>query len=129
MPESRCIICGIKKNGLEIKDDYIINGIHWFKRNITKNERNYHLVVCRDCYKKYEKSKHSYDKRRVSYIALGIITAALWIFLSRLSLGGIIAGIFIITFMYLLSLLSYTPALKISTKDKQPIKKTKPKKH
>lgn len=127
MPELRCIMCGLKKNGLEVKEDYIINGIRWFKRNITKNEKNYRLVVCRNCYKKYEKNKHSYDKRRVSYLALGIITAALWIFFSK-SIGGILAGIFIIAFMYLLSLLSYTPSIKIINKNKTN-KKIKLKKH
>ncbi len=128
MQESRCIICGSKTDGLEIKQDYIIDGIRWFKRTITKNEKNYKLVVCRNCYNKYEKSKHSYDKRRISYIALGIITAALWIFIGNESAGSIVAAIFIIAFMYLLSLLSYTPTLQVE-KDKQNIQKNRPKKH
>jgi cytochrome b subunit of formate dehydrogenase len=109
--ETRCIICGKELNGLEVKEDYVINAMRWFKRNVTHNEKNYRLVVCKDCYVKYKKARDSYNSKTVSYLAIGVIFAALLIITGR-SLGAVVAGIVIIILMYALSLLSYMPGLK-----------------
>ncbi|QRF74330.1 hypothetical protein Micr_00866 [Candidatus Micrarchaeum sp.] len=109
--ETRCIICGKELNGLEVKDDYVIKSLRWFKHNVTHNEKNYRLVVCKDCYVKYKKARDSYNSKTVSYLAIGVIFAALLIITGR-SLGAVAAGIAIIILMYALSLLSYMPGLK-----------------
>ncbi len=108
--ESRCIICGRELNGLEVQEDYVIKAIRWFKRNVTHNEKNYRLVVCKDCYVKYKKARDSYNSKTISYAALLIITGR--------SIGAVIAGIIIILLMYALSLLSYMPGLKIDKAEK-----------
>ncbi|MEM0201624.1 MAG: hypothetical protein QXR73_00395 [Candidatus Micrarchaeaceae archaeon] len=114
--ETRCIICGKELNGLEVKDDYVIKAMRWFKRNVTHNEKNYRLVVCKDCYVRYKKARDSYNSKTVSYLAIGVIFAALLIITGR-SLGAVVAGIAIIILMYALSLLSYMPGLKQRAKD------------
>ncbi|MEM0154585.1 MAG: hypothetical protein QW814_01995 [Methanothrix sp.] len=114
--ETRCIICGKELNGLEVKDDYVIKSMRWFKRNVTHNEKNYRLVVCKDCYVKYKKARDSYNSKTISYLAIGVIFAALLIITGR-SLGAVVAGIAIIILMYALSLLSYMPGLKQQAKD------------
>jgi cytochrome b subunit of formate dehydrogenase len=113
--ETRCIICGKELNGLEVKEDYVINAMRWFKRNVTHNEKNYRLVVCKDCYVKYKKARNSYNSKTVSYLAIGVIFAALLVITGR-SLGALAAGIAIIMLMYALSLLSYMPGLKQQSK-------------
>ena len=109
--ETRCIICGKELNGLEVKEDYVIKSMRWFKHNVTHNEKNYRLVVCKDCYVKYKKARDSYNSKTVSYLAIGVIFAALLIITGR-SLGAVAAGIAIIILMFALSLLSYMPGLK-----------------
>lgn len=115
MAEKRCIVCGIKRDGLPVKDDGVIKFIRWFKRNITKNEKGYDLVVCRDCYRRYEKSKSIYDRRRILYTSLGVIVAVLWIIIGGIRIETVITAIVFIAIMYLLSLVSYTPSLIISS--------------
>ncbi len=116
--EPRCIICGKEVDGLEVKPDHVINAMRWFKRNITHNEKNYRLVVCKDCYVKYKKARDSYNSKTVSYILIGVIFAALLIITGR-DLGAVAAGIGIIILMYVLSLLSYMPGLKLAKSEKR----------
>ena len=118
MVEKRCIVCGIKKDGLPVREDNVIRAIRWFKRNVTKNEKGYNLVVCRDCYKKYEKSKHIYDRRRILYTSRGVIVAVLWIIVGGIRIDTVITAIVFIGIMYLLSLISYTPSLIIDADHK-----------
>ena len=35
MKESKCIICGEGKNGLEVRNDHIIEAVRWFKRKLS----------------------------------------------------------------------------------------------
>ena len=56
-----CIICGERRSGLPVEDDYVISAIRWFKANVTKNEKNNSLVVCRDCYSKYKRQRKRYE--------------------------------------------------------------------
>jgi len=111
--ESRCIICGEEKNGLEVKEDFVIYAMRWFKRNITKNEKNYRLVVCKACYPKYYEARRKYERRQALYIVVGILFAATMILVGQNKLLAVIYGIIIILFVYILSLLTYMPAVKI----------------
>ncbi len=109
----RCILCGQEKNGIPVKADYIINSIRWFKRNVTKNEKHYTLVVCKDDYKKYYKARSSFIRKQVGYVALGIIFTVMLAITSRGNLTGIFVGVIITLFLYFMSLLSYMPPLAL----------------
>lgn len=109
--ESRCIICGERRNGLAVKEDYMIGSIRWVKRNITRNEKNYALVVCKGCYPKYKKAFDKYQRRLMVYLALGIIFAIALMIGSSNILLSLLFGAGIILFLFLLSQLSYMPAL------------------
>jgi hypothetical protein len=113
MAESRCIICGERRNGLEVKGDYTISAIRWFKRNVTRNEKNYRLVVCKGCFLKYKKARDSYQRKRVAYTTLGVIFAVLLVLSSGGRLLTIIYGAGIVLFLYLLSQLSYMPDVRM----------------
>ncbi|MCL4381256.1 hypothetical protein M1141_03225, partial [Candidatus Marsarchaeota archaeon] len=115
--EPRCIICGEQKHGLPVQTDWVIESIRWFKKNITKNEKNYQLVVCKECYPKYKKMYSSYRNKQAFYIVLGAIFTALLFFASRYNIFSLISGLILLLFLYLLSLLSYMPALKMKLKN------------
>ncbi|MCL5412710.1 MAG: hypothetical protein M1474_03670 [Candidatus Marsarchaeota archaeon] len=110
--ELRCIVCGEKKPGLEVEDDYVIDAIRWFKTHVTRNAKNYRLVVCKACYPKYNRYRSSYIKKQVAYLVLGFVFAGLLAIVSPSKLIALGYGAAIVVFMYALSLLSYTPAVK-----------------
>ncbi|MEM3781464.1 MAG: hypothetical protein QXT43_00675 [Candidatus Micrarchaeaceae archaeon] len=109
---SVCIICGNEKQGLEVENDFVINSIRWFKKNVTKNERNNRLVVCRDCYIKYAGMRKKYEGRVRLYLALGIIFALFAFLVSADKLYALAIGAFVVALLYLFSMLSYMPKLK-----------------
>lgn len=112
MKENRCIMCGNVRPGLEVREDYMINAIRWLKHNVTRTEKGYSLVVCKDCFARYDKLRRSYQKRQTLYVAIGVVFAvALTALSGPNTLGGIFYGLLILTFMYLLAQLSYMPAL------------------
>ncbi len=113
--KSYCIICGAEKKGLEVQDDWELGAIRWFKRNVTKNEKGNRLVVCRECYPKYEASRGKFESRQKLYIALGAIFAVLSLVLSP-SLTSVLLAVSIMLIMLALSLLSYTPKISIKTR-------------
>lgn len=111
-------MCGKAVDGIDVKNDYVIDAIRFFNRKILHKYRNYRLVVCKDCYIKYNKGRKGFVKKQAAYIGIGIIFA---IFLMIGSGGNLVAlfyGIIVIIFMYVLSLISYLPALKISDANK-----------
>ena len=110
---NRCIICGNNKNGISVQNDYIIDLIRWIKKNITKNEKKYKLVVCQDCYMKYKKMYNSFKRKKTFYVILGVIFTFLLFLASRFNVYSLISGFILIIFLYLLSLLTYMPRLKI----------------
>ena len=114
--ELRCIICGEKRDGLAVKEDYVINAIRWFKKNVTKNEQGYSLVVCKEDYPKYAKGRNSYIKKQVAYTALGVIFAILLVIGSGGRAISLLFGLLVIAFMFLLSILSYMPAVDVPEK-------------
>lgn len=123
MAKSYCIICGKEKKGIEIEYDNVINGIRWFKRNITKNEKNNVLVVCSSCYPTYKKSRDKFESREKLYLILGMIFLILIVFISH-TIPAFIAGLVVLAFLYLLSLMNYMPKLDLR-KGKKSEKKSK----
>lgn len=113
MKETRCIICGEKRNGLAVRSDRMIAAIRWVKRNVTKNEKSYNLVVCRDCFLKYKKARDGYQRKQATYTAMGLVFAVLLLFVSGFRLSAFAAGAAITAFMYLLSQLSYMPGVSM----------------
>ena len=120
--ESRCIICGKSLAGLEVRNDYVISSIRWFKRNVTRNEKGYRLVVCKEDFQKYYKQRKSFERKRGLYVGLGIVFAAALFLLSSFNLYSLAYGLGIIAFLYLLSLVSYIPALDIPAEGKNAAK-------
>lgn len=111
--ENRCVICGQERPGLKVKGDRVIGAVRWVKRNITKNEQGYALVICKDDYTKYAKARSSFVKKQIAYTALGVIFAALLVIGSGDKGLAVIFGVIVIVFMYALSLLTYMPAVEI----------------
>ncbi|MEM0074698.1 MAG: hypothetical protein QXS17_01640 [Candidatus Micrarchaeaceae archaeon] len=96
-----------------MQNDFIISSIRWFKKNITKNEQNNKLVVCKECYTEYSSARKRYEGRMKLYLALGIIFALFAIIVSSDKLYALGIGVLVVALLYLFSLLSYTPKLKI----------------
>jgi hypothetical protein len=111
--ESRCIICGERKEGLEVRSDSIIGAMRWFKRNVTKNEKGYRLVVCKGCYLDYAKQRRKFERRQALYITIGVIFALVLVFVSINKITGVLYAIAVVVFMYILSILTYTPQLNM----------------
>jgi hypothetical protein len=120
--ETRCIICGEPKNGLEVSEDWVIKTIRAFKKNVTKNEKNYRLVVCKECYPKYAKSRSGFNKRRAIYLTLGIAFGIMAVIASSFRPASFLIAIIVICVMYLLSLFSYMPALVMPVIDEKEAK-------
>lgn len=119
--ETRCIICGNERNGIEIRSDSVITAIRWLKKNITKNEKGYKLVVCKECYPKYAKERKKFKNRQAFYVGLGIVFDIVLLYGARNSgyIGIVILYcIAILVFVYLLSLLTYIPELNIPVEAK-----------
>jgi fatty acid desaturase len=113
-------MCGNKREGLEVVPDYMIGIIRWFK-HLTGSEKRYRLVVCRECFENYRKARHRYQRRQVAYLIIGIVFAAVLVMFNPVL--GVIYGIVIIFFMYLISQLNWMPALRMpETKKSAPIK-------
>jgi hypothetical protein len=111
MAESRCIICGEKRNGLEVSGDHVMAAIRWFKRNVTRNEKGYRLVVCRDCYLKYKKARDSYQRKQAGYVILGVAITLVFVAFSTNRPMALLVGCVLTAFLYLLSQLSYMPGV------------------
>lgn len=116
--ESYCVMCGKKKEGIAIKEDYVIDSIRWFNRTVLKQFRNNKLVVCQECYPKYKEQRKKFAGRQRLYIALGIIFVILGVFLDR-TIGALLIGLVILGVLYLFSLLSYVPELSYKPKEKE----------
>ncbi len=111
--EPRCVICGKANDGIEIQEDQILGLLRWFKRNVTRNEKGYKLVVCKSCYPIYTKSRKRFVNRQVLYVGLGVILSLLLVIGGGNKLLAVLYSIIVIVFMYALSLLSYMPTLKV----------------
>ena len=112
MRKSYCIICGEEKKGIEVENDLVLDSLRWFKKNVTHDEKNNILVVCRDDYPKYKENRAKFEFRKKFYLGLGFVFVLLMVLLSR-AITALLSGIGLMLLFYALSLLSYTPRLKI----------------
>ncbi len=112
-----CIICGKEKAGILVREDHVIRAVRWIKKNITKNEKNNVLVVCRTCYPKYREQRKKFTTKRAVYVALGTL---FFIFGNILALSVVtfLITLGVLLFFYLLALFSYMPALDIKKTEK-----------
>jgi len=107
------MICGKEKNGTEVKEDYVIGAMRWFKQNVTHNAKGYRIVVCRECMPQYRKLRAKFVRRRLMYVGLGVVfTITIAAVSGGKYLGIVVFGILMTGFLYLLSLISYMPELK-----------------
>lgn len=113
MKQTRCIICGERKDGLAVREDFILSRLRWIKRNITKDEKGYTLVVCKACYPAYEKSRKRFVRRQLTYSILGVIFAAVIVLAGQNKLLAVIFGLVVFVVLFALSLLSYMPSLDL----------------
>ncbi len=111
MKETRCVICGARKNGLEVRQDFVIETIRWFKRNITRNEKGYRLVVCKECYPKYAKERSKFERRQIFYLIIGVLFTIVIVIGAGNKALALLYGFVVLVFVYLLSLLTYIPAV------------------
>ena len=111
--KSYCIICGKQADGIEIKIDNVIKTIRYLKKTIFKTEKNNRLVVSKECYPLYIKNRKRYVSRQRLYITLGIVFVIFSIFISP-TIQTIILSVSVLIFLYLISLLNYTPDLIIT---------------
>ncbi|MDE1871084.1 MAG: hypothetical protein KGI06_02480 [Candidatus Micrarchaeota archaeon] len=113
MGKPACIICGKERDGLEVRDDIIIKSLRWIKKNVTKSQKNYRLVVCKDCFLSYRKRRESYERKMMIYGAIGVIFLLALLVSAGGRLGAIGVGILIIIGLLLLAQFSYMPAVKM----------------
>lgn len=109
--ESYCIICGEKKDGIEIREDYVIHAIRWFNRKVLRTpEKRNRIVVCSSCYPNYKTRRKKYLSRQRTYLVLGFLFMLFGVVIAR-NAQSFIIGVVVIIILYLLSLLSYLPDL------------------
>lgn len=113
-----CIICGKQKTGIPVENDYVLDMLKWFKRNVTKNEQKNRLVVCKEDYAAYKKSRDRYIFRTALYLTIGGLFLILGLVIS-FSLATFLTGAGLLIFLYLLSLLNYTPKLRLEEQNAQ----------
>ncbi len=111
-------MCGKERNGIEIRNDRVIDAIRWMKKTVLHKESSNRLVVCKDCYENYKKAKKRFDSRRRIYLILGIIFALL-IIIGSVSVWGVILGIVVLGLIYAFSFFSYIPSLAIDVKSEK----------
>lgn len=107
----RCIICNEQKEGLEVAPDSFIRTLRWLNSHTIKHKNPYRPVVCRECFVKYRKMRKSFERKRIAYIVIGVLFAA--VLATSLKPLAVLAGLGVIAFMYLLSLVNYMPALRV----------------
>jgi hypothetical protein len=117
MRESYCIICGGKKDGIEIREDHVIEAIRLFNRKVLRQPpKNNRIVVCEACYPKYKAQRKKYLGRQRLYLILGGLFVVFGVIVSLNKLEALLVGIVLIAVLYLFSLLTYVPELKAEPK-------------
>lgn len=112
MRESYCIICGEKRDGVEVKNDRVLDAMRWFNRTVLKRpNRNNRIVVCSPCYPKYRVQRKKYLSRQRVYAVLGILFMIFGILIAR-TIQAFLISLVVLVLLYLLSLLSYMPDLE-----------------
>jgi len=112
LQKSYCIECGNAKKGIAVRDDSVLSAIRWFKRNVTRNEKKNLLVVCRECYVKYNAGRKRYKSGQKTYLALGIVFMIVSIASSQ-QIMTVFLSLFLLCLLYFFSLLNYRPEIDI----------------
>ena len=146
MKKNYCICCQNERNGLEIQEDGVIRTIRQVKKALGMKTNQNGLVWCKDCYTThthlkindeeidtapfspgdampkgavkvdgYEERRKRYESRQVTYVALGVVFGILGLIVSG-NITTVFTAIVLIVFLYALSLLAYTPKIKIGAK-------------
>ncbi len=110
--DTYCIICGNKKAGIYVEDDYVLDTLRAVKKAITKKESNKKLVVCKEDYDTYEKYYRKFRYRLALYLSIGVIFAVFSLIVSP-SIVTLGIDAFLIIFLYALAMLNYTPKLAL----------------
>ena len=119
----RCIICNEQKDGLRVAPDYFIETVRWINSHTIKYKNPYRPVVCRQCFTKYRKLRKSFERKRIYYLVIGVLFAGVLAVASKGNPYSFLAGLGVIAFMYLLSLINYMPALEIPSAPMQRTRK------
>ena len=114
MAKSYCMMCGKERKGIEVQDDYVLGALRWFKRNVTKDEQGNRIVVCRDCYSDYKKRRGTYESRQRLYLALGVLFVIISLIISLRALT-VLVSLLVLAVMYLFSLMSYVPKIRLGS--------------
>lgn len=118
MQKSYCIICGKEKKGIAVENDFVLDTIRWFKKNVTKSGKNNKLVVCKEDYKTYALSRRKFESRQKLYVIFGVLFVILSLLVSR-SASTLPIAILIMLLLYLFSFLSYMPRISIKKQHNQ----------
>jgi Ca2+/Na+ antiporter len=108
----------MERNGIEVQDDLVLSAIRWFKKNITKNEKNNLLVVCKADYQKYAAGRRRFESRQRLYAFLGVLFIVLSVLVSR-TLSALFVSLIVLLLLMALTLLSYVPRINIKNQHKQ----------
>ncbi len=100
---------------MEVQDDYFLESVRWFKRNVTKNLQGNRLVVCEADYPKYKADRKRFESRQHLYLALGTMFVILSLFVAP-RLTTLVVALPIGVLLYLLPFLNYTPKININIK-------------
>jgi hypothetical protein len=125
--KSYCLVCGKEKDGIPIKEDYVVGMMRWFNRKVMRRGGNNKVVICRECYPKYSKFRGKFVLRQRAYLILGILFIALgavWVALMK-NASALIMGILFTILLYVLSLLNYVPDIEINKEDAEKINRIK----
>ena len=124
MKKTVCIICGKEKNGLQVKDDYVLETLRWIKTNITKNVKNYNLVVCKEDFLTYQKKRDGFERKEIIYGAIGVIFLIALIITSQGNIGAVFVGLAVTIGLLALAHVSYIPAVELPAGVSVPQKKS-----
>ena len=67
------MVCGKERSGTDLREDYVLRAMRWFKENVTRNAKGYRIVVCGECMPEYRKLRSKFVRRRAMYVGLGIL--------------------------------------------------------
>ncbi len=126
--KSYCLICGMEKAGIPIKEDRIVHAMRWLNKNLRRVDNSMNtIVICEACYPKYSKYHKKFKSRQAAYVGIGIVFLLLGIveMIFTKNIGAVVMGLVFIAILYAFSLLSYVPDLDIRGRMKEKIEKWK----
>jgi hypothetical protein len=113
---SFCIICGKRKEGFEVEEDFVIKTIRGIKKFFRIEKKN-KLVVCKDCYQKYLKMRKKFEKKQKHFAIVFIIFFVIAIVFSP-NLSTIFCSLILLFLFFLLLAPYYVPKIKSQKENK-----------